>query len=93
MALKSRVRTFHRVFYNPGSRRTAKVVDLARDLGVEVQEMTFKEIEILARRSEKRAVHQGIVADVSHIVPKDITKEEVRRSGEEFVQRCFDGSQ
>ncbi|TRY68678.1 hypothetical protein TCAL_03248, partial [Tigriopus californicus] len=88
MALKAKNRKIHQVMYNPGSKRTETLLELAFARGIPIKQVAFAELNILASQAEKKAVHQGVVADVSRLIPTDIRNEDVDTRENLWVLLC-----
>ena len=73
LSLKSGLRKFNAVYYNEHSKRAKQIVESTEVKAKcgKIVSTTFEGISQLARQSEKggKAVHQGICADVSRLIP------------------------
>lgn len=77
LALKAKNRKIYQVMYNPGSKRTEALLDLAFASEIPTKQIEFAQLNSLAKQSEKRPVHQGVIADVSRLIPTDMRDEDV----------------
>ena len=71
LALEAEQRTFHKIYYNEQSKRTQKIVEIAKFRGIPCQKVERYNLNRLAKHSDKEVgVHQGVCADVDKLLPK-----------------------
>lgn len=88
LALKAKNRKIYQVMYNPGSKRTEALLDLAFASEIPTKQIEFAQLNSLAKQSEKRPVHQGVIADVSRLIPTDMRDEDVKPQESLWVLLC-----
>ena len=78
MALEAGHRNFHKIYYCANSPRVEPLLDVAMDRGIEVSPVSFHNLERLCSTfSDKKSVHQGVVADVDRLYPLKVENHEV----------------
>lgn len=70
LALEAEQRIFHQIFFNEKSKRTQKIVEIAKFRGIPCQKVERYNLDKLAKHSDKEVgVHQGVCADVGKLLP------------------------